>query len=156
MDAPVATAGMLFRRPVDVVRDAFIDPEVTTKFWFTHSTGRLEPDAIVTWTWAMYGVSTEVKVKAIEPGRIVFDWDNATNPTEVEWTFADRGGHCFVEIANRGFAADAAGVALAIDSAGGFSLVLGAAKIWLEHGVDPRFIVDRHPDHHVTGWTEVT
>jgi uncharacterized protein YndB with AHSA1/START domain len=154
MDAPVATAGMLIRRSVDVVREAFVDPAVTTKFWFTHSTERLEPNAAVTWTWAMYGVSTEVRVKAVEPGRLVFDWDNATSPTEVEWTFAPRGEHCFVEIANRGFTADAAGVAMAIDSAGGFSLVLSAAKIWLEHGIDPRFIVDRHPDHHVAGWTK--
>ena len=35
---------------------------------------------------------------------------------------------------------------------GGFALVLAGAKIWLEHGLDPRFVEDRHPDHHVEGW----
>ena len=154
MDAPVATAGMLIRKPVDVVLDAFVDPAVTTKFWFTHSTGRLDPGATVIWTWAMYGASTDVRVKAVEPRRLLIDWDTAASPTEVEWTFAERGEHCFVEVANRGFRTDE--VAKAIDSTGGFSLVLGAAKIWLEHGIDRRFIVNRHRDHHVEGWSEDT
>lgn len=150
METPVATAGMLIRRPVSIVRDAFIDPVQTSRFWFTESTGPLTPGAQVIWTWAMYGASTDVLVKAIEPGRILIDWDLAKDPTEVEWTFSPRGDHCFVEVINRGF--KPAEAAKAIDSAGGFALVLGAAKIWLEHNIDPRFIVDRHPDYHLEGW----
>jgi hypothetical protein len=34
---PVAKTGMLIRRPVAEVFAAFIDPGVTTKFWFTKS-----------------------------------------------------------------------------------------------------------------------
>jgi uncharacterized protein YndB with AHSA1/START domain len=153
MDAPVATAGMLIRRPVDVVQAAFTDPAVTTKFWFTDSTGPLTRGARVTWSWAMYGASTDVLVKALEPGLIVIDWDIDTEPSEVEWTLSPRGDCCFVEVVNRGFKPGEA--AKAIDAAGGFSLVLGAAKIWLEHNIDPRFIVDRHPDHHVEGWRQL-
>jgi uncharacterized protein YndB with AHSA1/START domain len=44
---PVATTGMLIRRPMDVVFDAFVNPDVTTRFWFTKSSGRLEPGARV-------------------------------------------------------------------------------------------------------------
>jgi uncharacterized protein YndB with AHSA1/START domain len=32
---PTTKTGMLIRRPADEVFEAFIDPEVTTKFWFT-------------------------------------------------------------------------------------------------------------------------
>jgi len=35
--------GMLIRRPVAEVFEAFIDPDITTQFWFTRSSGRLEP-----------------------------------------------------------------------------------------------------------------
>jgi len=41
-DAVTATTGMLIRRPVADVFDAFVNPELTTKFWFTRSSGRLE------------------------------------------------------------------------------------------------------------------
>jgi len=57
--APVAKAGMLIRRPASEVFEAFIDPAITSRFWFTKSTGRLEPGKHVTWTWEMYDVSVE-------------------------------------------------------------------------------------------------
>jgi len=42
-DAPIAKAQMLIRKPVAEVFEAFVDPAITTKFWFTESSGRLEP-----------------------------------------------------------------------------------------------------------------
>jgi uncharacterized protein YndB with AHSA1/START domain len=41
--APVAKAAMLIRKPVAEVFEAFIDPAITSRFWFTKSSGRLEP-----------------------------------------------------------------------------------------------------------------
>ena len=153
MTAPVAVVGMLIRRPIAEVFRAFVDPAVTTRFWFTDGSGTLEPGAVVIWTWAMYGVSTEVVVKVVETDRrILIDWDNRTTPTEVEWRFEPRGDHAWVTVENRGFADDADGVAKALDSTGGFALVLAGAKIWLEHGIEPGFVVDRHPDHRVEEW----
>jgi uncharacterized protein YndB with AHSA1/START domain len=90
--APVARAGMLIRRPVGEVFEAFADPAVTSRFWFTKGSGRLEPGARFRWDWEMYGVGTDVLVKAIEPGRrILIDWNTADDPTEVEWLFEARG-----------------------------------------------------------------
>ncbi len=37
---PVVKAEMLIRRPVAVVFEAFIDPTITSKFWFTKGSGR--------------------------------------------------------------------------------------------------------------------
>lgn len=152
MTAPTATAGLLIRRPVAEVFEAFVDPAITRRFWFTDGDGRLEPGASVVWTWAMYGASTRVEVRAVEPGRrIAVVWDVDSDPTEVEWRFEARGDHAWVTVENRGFSGDDP-VARALDSTGGFALVLAGAKIWLEHGVEPGFVVDRHPDHHVAGW----
>jgi hypothetical protein len=51
-------AQMLIRKPVEDVFEAFINPEVTTHFWFTKSTGKLEEGKTITWEWEMYGVKT--------------------------------------------------------------------------------------------------
>lgn len=98
--APVAKTGMLIRKPVALVFEAFIDPGVTTKFWFTKSSGRLETGKQVTWTWEMYGASTQVMAKVIEPNkRIVIEWDGYSGRTTVEWKFAaQKEGSTFVSI----------------------------------------------------------
>lgn len=156
MATPVASAGMLIRRPVGEVFEAFVDPAVTSRFWFTGGSGRLAPGARVRWNWAMYGVGTDVVVKAIEPERrILVDWDVDSEPTEVEWRFEGRGEETWVTVENRGFKGSAHERAnKALDSTGGFALVLAGAKIWLEHGIEPGFVVDRHPDARVAGWTD--
>ena len=51
---PVAKSEMLVRRPVAEVFEAFVNPEITTKFWFTHSSGKLEAGKQVKWNWEMY------------------------------------------------------------------------------------------------------
>ena len=152
---PVAEAGMLIRRPIAEVFEAFVDPAITARFWFSNGSGRLVAGAQLRWEWEMYGAGTDVTVKAIESNvRILIDWDDP--PTEVEWRFEPRGeGQTWVTVENRGFHGDAdAQVARALDSAGGFALVLGGAKIWLEHGVEPGFVLDRHPDARAEGWKD--
>jgi len=66
MKSPVARATMLIRRPVEEVFNAFVDPTVTTRFWFSRSSGQLAPGKTVTWYWDQYGVSGEVTVTALE------------------------------------------------------------------------------------------
>jgi uncharacterized protein YndB with AHSA1/START domain len=103
---PVAKAQMLIRRPVAEVFEAFVDPAVTTKFWFTRSSGRLEAGKEAQWDWEMYGVSSQVKVKDIERNkRILIVWSGDPNPTSVEWVFTSRPDNTtFVSISNSGFA----------------------------------------------------
>lgn len=109
--------------------------------------------AQVTWTWGMYGVSTRVAVKAMEPNRrILIDWNLEDHPSEVEFLFEDRHGATWVEIINRGFEDTDQGLAAALDAKEGFALVLAGAKLWLEQAIEPRFILDRFPDQVRDGW----
>ena len=63
------------------VFEAFVNPAITTKFWFTKSSGRLEPGKDIRWDWEMYGVSTHIRVKAVEPNRrILIEWDELSCP----------------------------------------------------------------------------
>jgi uncharacterized protein YndB with AHSA1/START domain len=86
-NTPVVKTQMLIRKPAEDVFEAFVNPAITTKFWFTRSTGKLEVGKQVRWEWEMYGVSAEVRVKAIErPSRILIEWNDP--PLPVEWLFA--------------------------------------------------------------------
>jgi len=74
---PIAKAEMLVRQPVEEVFEAFVNPEITTKFWFTKSSGRLESGKQVTWTWEMYNVSTQATIKEVEKNkRILMEWSS--------------------------------------------------------------------------------
>ncbi len=148
---PIAKTMMLIRRPVAEVFRAFVDPSVTTRFWFTRSTGHLSEGAHATWFWDMYGVSANVQVvEFVQNQRLVVNW-----PTRVEWTFEPRGESAtFVTIISSGFTGtDDEQVARAIDSMGGFSFTLAACKAWLEHGIELQIVRDHSPDHYVATWT---
>jgi len=121
---PVAKAEMLIRKPVAEVFEAFIHPEITTKFWFTKSSGRLEAGKEVTWTWEMYNHSILVTVKEIEQNkRILIEWGNYGSTTAVEWMFTPYGDDAtYVSITNSGFKGDGEKVVTdALDSKGGFT-----------------------------------
>ena len=46
---PVMSTGMLIRKPAADVFEAFVNPEITTQFWFTKGSGRLEAGRQVQW-----------------------------------------------------------------------------------------------------------
>ncbi len=145
---PVAKAEMLIRKPVAEVFQAFIDPEITTKFWFTKSSGKLEPGERIQWDWEMYNVSAQVTVKSIEANkRILIEWSAYGNPTTVEWIFTSReDGATFVSIANAGFSGEADEIVKqAIGSTEGFTLVLSGLKALLEHNLQLNLVADRFP-----------
>lgn len=146
---PIAKAEMLIRRPVAEVFEAFVDPEMTSKFWFTNGSGRLEADKEVTWTWEMYGFSIPVRVTAFEHNkRIQIEWPSSGGPSTVEWTFTPRPDNTtFVSITNSGFSGDEEAVVNeAIASTEGFTLVLAGLKAFLEHKVILNLVPDRFPD----------
>jgi uncharacterized protein YndB with AHSA1/START domain len=145
---PVTKTGMLIRKPVADVFEAFVNPDITTRFWFTKSSGRLEAGRQVQWEWEMYGISIPVTAKTIEPSkRIVIEWPGRTGPTTVEWVFApQKDGTTFVSITHAGFTGDGDElVKQATDSMQGFSLVLAGLKALLEHNVRLNLVGDRYP-----------
>lgn len=146
---PKSQTQMLIRRPAAEVFEAFIDPALTTRFWFTNSSGRLEVGKTVTWAWEMYGVSTDVEVKALEPNRrIQIAWDDP--PRTVEWRFDERAdGTTMVFITEEGFrGSDEEVIAQALDSKGGFTCLLAGLKAFLEYGISLNLVADQYPDAH--------
>jgi uncharacterized protein YndB with AHSA1/START domain len=145
---PIAETGMLIRKPVAEVFEAIVNPEITTKFWFTRSSGRLAVGRPIRWDWEMYDVSAEVTAKAIDSNRrIVIEWPGYSGPTTVEWRFAAlNDGHTFVSVTETGFTGTGDQlVKYVADSTQGFTIMLAGMKALLEHGVRLNLVGDRFP-----------
>ena len=146
--APVAKSEMLIRRPVSEVFEAFVDPAITSRFWFTKGSARLEPGREVTWDWEMYNFSVQVKVReVVKDKRIVIEWGAYDEPSTIEWTFTARPDNTtFVGITNSGFAGTGDEIVKkALDSTEGFTFVLAGLKALLEHNVELNLVRDRFP-----------
>ncbi len=142
---PTVNVQMLIRRPVEEVFAAFIDPDVTSKFWFSRGTSKLENDAQVTWYWDWYNVSAELRVlRLVENRAIEIEWGEDSQ--KVLWEFEEVLDGTMTAISITGFSgSDNEVLAQAIDSKGGFSLVLAGAKAYLEHGIELQLVPDQNP-----------
>ena len=137
---------MLIRKPVSSVFQAFIDPQITSRFWFTKSSGMLEAGKTLIWEWEMYNVSTKVVVSEIIPDeKISIEWGDPE--TIVDFEFTKVTDHStYVEIKNNGFSQKGDELlAVTNDSMGGFTTVLDGLKAYLEHGLMLHLIADKYP-----------
>lgn len=149
--APIATTAMLIRKPVAEVFEAFVNPAITSKFWFTKGSDRLQVGKQIRWDWEMYNHSELVTVKAIEVNkRILIEWDSYGTLTPVEWLFTSPSTDTtFVSLTNSGFGGtEDEVVKQSLDTTEGFALVLAGAKAYLEHNICLNLVADRFPENH--------
>lgn len=144
---PTVECQMMIRKPVSEVFQAFIDPAVTTKFWFTKSSGRLKTGKTVTWEWEMYDVSSIVKVNEIvKDKKISIEWDEPATIVDFEFTTLT-GDTTYVVIKNYGFSQTGDDLIEAINNnAGGFTTVLDGLKAYLEYGIELNLVKDKFPN----------
>lgn len=140
---PPVKVEMLIRRPAAEVFQAFFDPAVTTKFWYTKSSGKMTPGAQLVWEWEMYGAAGKVSVLEVEENRrILFEW-----PTRVELLFVpSENNTTIVEVTESAATGDGDEmVAHLAGSTSGFTTALCSLKALLEHGIQLGAVGDRHP-----------
>ncbi|MGE8434147.1 SRPBCC family protein [Chryseobacterium joostei] len=138
-------AQMLIRKPIEDVFEAFINPEITTNFWFTKSTRKLEEGKTVTWEWEMYGVKSEVKVHQIIPNELIrTEWGSPSTNVDYEFKTMEKG--TLVVIKSYGFSQTGEDLLRQVnDNTGGFTTVLDGCKAYLEHGIKLNLIEDKFP-----------
>ncbi|AZA83810.1 polyketide cyclase [Chryseobacterium lactis] len=138
-------AQMLIRKPIEDVFEAFINPEVTTNFWFTKSTGKLEEGKTVTWEWEMYGVKNVVNVHQVIPNQLIkTEWGEPSVHVDYEFKTMEKG--TLVVIKSYGFSQTGEDLLRQVnDNTGGFTTVLDGCKAYLEHGINLRLIEDKFP-----------
>ncbi|MEZ5013989.1 MAG: SRPBCC family protein [Chitinophagales bacterium] len=143
---PTVETQMLIRKPVSTVFQAFIDPKITTNFWFTKSSGQLEVGKTIIWEWEMYGASTNVLVRDIIPNRkISTEWGDPSTTVDYEFTSLTY-DTTYVVIKNYGFQETGDELIQVIkDNTGGFTTVLDGLKAYLEHNINLHLIGDKFP-----------
>lgn len=142
-----AFAAMLIRKPISEVFLAFIDPEMTRKFWFTKGDSVLTEGKPTLWRWEMFNHEVHVLPLEILPNALIrIQWGEDPQAI-VEWKFTARAkDQTFVEITNWGFKGNQEEIIAQLrDATGGFSWVLAGAKAFLEHGIELNLIADRYP-----------
>jgi uncharacterized protein YndB with AHSA1/START domain len=144
---PYVEVSTLIRRPPGEVFAAFVDPAITTRFWFTKSSGPLAPGATVQWEWEMYGVADTVRVEEFEaPERLVLVMGSDGKMT-VELRFTPREEGTVVAVAESGFTGTAEdAITYVSGSTGGYTTALCGAKALLEHGIELGAVRDQFPD----------
>ena len=139
---------MLIRRPTADVFRALVDPAVTTRFWFTKSSGRVEPGARIRWEWEMYGVGADITVKEVDENRrILIEWGDDAESTSVEFRFTPwEDDATYLEVTESGITVSGDElVARVAGSVGGFTIALCALKALLEHDIVLTAVADRYP-----------
>jgi len=141
------------RKPVFEVFEAFIDPAITTKFWYTHATGKLKEGGKIEWRWEMYDLVIPVNVlQIIENQAIILEWGDGQHKSKVKWEFNSVNENLtFLTITNYDFLGEGEELINQIkDSTKGFTFVLAGLKAWLEHKIQLRLVDDAFPKELMT------
>lgn len=149
-DTPVVTCEMLIRKPAPEAFEAFVDPEITSNFWFTEGSSRLEEDKSVDWTWGQFGITATIEVHRVKNSQFIsFDWSSGEGESDyrtVEISFESKSDDTtFVQVVEKGFTKDDQLVEKIAGQTEGWTLVLSGLKAWLEHGINLNLIGDHKP-----------
>ncbi len=143
-------------KPVHDVFEAVADPQQLSHYFTTGGAkGRLEEGATVTWDFHDYPGAFPVYVTEVEPDRkIVLEWQAADGEppnveggemkeadyrTTITMTFKPLDdGRTLVEIAEEGWRETQGALDASYGNCQGWSQMLCALKMWLEHGINLR------------------
>jgi uncharacterized protein YndB with AHSA1/START domain len=153
MDLKFQVAGRV-ARPVEEVFEAVVNPDTLSRYFTTGGAkGRLETGATVTWDFHDFPGAFPVQVIEVVPNeRIVLEWEASEGPpdegepavgtgynTRVTMTFkALEDGRTLVTIAEQGWRETEPGLHASYGNCEGWTGMLCALKMWLEHGVNLR------------------
>jgi uncharacterized protein YndB with AHSA1/START domain len=137
---------ILVSRPVGTVFEAVADPDILSRYFTTGgAVGRIEAGRSVTWDFHDFPGAFAVEVEEVVPNeRIVLRWpandgDGGEYHTRVTFTFTPTAdGRTKIEIAERGWPKTPSGLKASYGNCMGWSQMLAALKMWVEHGINLR------------------
>ena len=134
-------------KPCSEVYEAVADPEQISQYFTTGGArGRLEAETEVTWEFGDFPGAFPVKVLEADPPRkIVIEWDSeetadGSGMTRVTFEFepVDGDSRTLVTITESSWRATREGAKKAFGNCEGWTGMLAAMKVWLEHGINLR------------------
>lgn len=137
---------MLIRKPVAEVFNAFIDPEITSKFWFTSSTGHLIENRTVDWYWEKDEVTRSVYVEQLIHNELIqFTWGEPKSTVDFIFEKLTE-QETYLRIRNYDISLEGSDlIAFVIEQTGGFTTVLDGCKAYLEYGAQLNLVNDKFP-----------
>jgi uncharacterized protein YndB with AHSA1/START domain len=138
-------------KPVSEVFEAVVNPDHLSHYFTTGGAkGRLEPGATVTWDFADFPGAFPVRVGEVEKDkRIVLYWEAADDAPEGEEAAPHdtkatmifeplEDGRTLVSISEEGWRETEKGLKASYGNCEGWTGMLFAMKMWLEHGLQIR------------------
>jgi uncharacterized protein YndB with AHSA1/START domain len=134
-------------RPVSEVYEAVADPDQLSQYFSTGGArGRLEAGAQVTWDFHNFPGRFPVRVLESEPPRrIVIQWegqasasDDGWNTTIFEFEPIDGDTRTLVTITESSWLPTNEGAKSALGNCEGWTGMLAALRVWMEHGINLR------------------
>ena len=133
-------------RPCHDVYEAVADPAQLSKYFSTGgATGRLESGTVATWDFHDFpGAFPVTVVEAVPNERIVIRWggeattDDSGTTTTFEFEPIDDGARTVVTITESSWKPTPTGAERAFGNCQGWTGMLAALKVWLEHGINLR------------------
>jgi uncharacterized protein YndB with AHSA1/START domain len=136
-----AKATMLVRAPIGEVFEAFVRPEIITRFWLEATNGPLAKGVKVSWRFMVPGASETVEVTSFEAPRLIaFDWSDGKHVTLSFDTFQP--GMTQVAAQVSGFDPQAE-ISELVNATEGFTIVLCDLKTLLESGESANLVRDK-------------
>jgi len=136
-----AKATTLIRKPIGEVFEAFVRPEIITRFWLEATSAPLAKGAEVTWRFMVPGASETTKVTSFEPPRLIeFDWSDGKHVMLMFDIF--KPGITQVTAEMSGFDPKAA-VSELVNATEGFTIVLCDLKTLMEGGKPANLVRDK-------------
>ncbi|KZF10820.1 MAG: SRPBCC family protein [Rhodococcus sp. (in: high G+C Gram-positive bacteria)] len=134
-------------RPIAAVYEAVADPQQLSKYFTTGGArGRLETGSEVTWDFHDFpGAFPVYVVDAQPPNRLVIRWageasasEDGMTTTTFEFESIDDGARTLVTITESSWRATPDGATNAFGNCEGWTGMLAALKVWVEHGINLR------------------
>ncbi len=147
LDRLAFTVSGRIARPCSEVYEAVADPDQLSKYFTTGGArGRLETGTEVTWDFHDFPGAFPVKVvEADPPRRIVIEWDaeaaieeSGTTRTTFEFEPIDDDTRTLVTITESAWRVTPEGGKGAFGNCEGWTGMLAALKVWVEHGINLR------------------
>lgn len=141
-----SVSGRVARTPEEVY-EAVADPAQLSRYFTTGGAqGRLESGTKVAWDFADFpGAFPVTVVEADAPRRIVVEWDGKASAREngatrvtFEFEPIDDGSRTLVTITESSWLPTPEGATAAFGNCEGWTMMLTALKVWVEHGINVR------------------
>ena len=147
LDTLSFTVSAHISRPVSEVYEAVADPDQLSRYFTTGGArGRLEAGSEVSWDFHDFPGAFPVRVlESDPPHRIVIKWEAAASATEDGWTTTvfefeplDGDTRTLVTVTESSWQPTDEGAKSAFGNCQGWTGMLAALKVWVEHGINLR------------------